>query len=192
MKALVLLGSPRPQGNTAALTAILCDQLQQGGVQTEVLSLYEKEILPCVACRGCQQDWSAFACVRKDDVASIAEKILDCDLMVLATPIYSWYCTPPMKALLDRLVYGMNKYYGEKKGPSLWEGKALALLLTCGYPPEKGSDLFEEGMRRYCRHSRLRYLGSLAEWHRSYAAPFMDPDREERARTFARQVLAQI
>ena len=84
MKALVLLGSPRPQGNTAALTAILCDQLQQGGVQTEVLSLYEKEILPCVACRGCQQDWSAFACVRKDDVASIAEKILDCDLMVLA------------------------------------------------------------------------------------------------------------
>ena len=49
MKALVLLGSPRPQGNTAALTAILCDQLQQGGVQTEVLSLYEKEILPCVA-----------------------------------------------------------------------------------------------------------------------------------------------
>ena len=105
MKALVLLGSPRPQGNTAALTAILCDQLQQGGVQTEVLSLYEKEILPCVACRGCQQDWSAFACVRKDDVASIAEKILDCDLMVLATPIYSWYCTPPMKALLDCAEY---------------------------------------------------------------------------------------
>lgn len=38
----------------------------------------------------------------------------------LATPIYSWYCTPPMKALLDRLVYGMNKYYGDEKGPSLW------------------------------------------------------------------------
>jgi len=35
-----------------------------------------------------------------------------CDLLVLASPIYSWYCSPPMKAVLDRLVYGMNKYYG--------------------------------------------------------------------------------
>ena len=188
MKALVLLGSPRPQGNTAALTAILCDQLQQGGVQTEILSLYEKEILPCVACRGCQQDWSAFACVRKDDVASIAEKILDCDLMVLATPIYSWYCTPPMKALLDRLVYGMDKYYGAEKGPALWAGKALALLLTCGYRPERGCDLFEEGMRRYCKHSRLRYLGSHAERHLGYDVPFMDGEKEARTRAFAREL----
>ena len=192
MKALVLLGSPRPQGNTAALTAILCDQLQQGGVQTEVLSLYEKEILPCVACRGCQQDWSAFACVRKDDVASIAEKILDCDLMVLATPIYSWYCTPPMKALLDRLVYGMNKFYGETRGPSLWEGKAMALLLTCGYRPEKGCDLFETGMKRYCAHSRLRYLGSHAERHLGYDVPFMDEEKAERTRAFARLLLEKI
>ena len=189
MKALVLLGSPRPQGNTAALTAILCDQLQQGGVQTEVLSLYEKEILPCVACRGCQQDWSAFACVWKDDVAPIAEKILDCDLMVLATPIYSWYCTPPMKALLDRLVYGMNKYYGERRGPSLWKGKALALLETCGYPPDKGCDLLEEGIRRYCRHSGLRYLGSHAERHESYAIPFVNAEKEQRTRAFALRLL---
>ena len=192
MKALVLLGSPRPQGNTAALTAILCDQLQQGGVQTEVLSLYEKEILPCVACRGCQQDWSAFACVRKDDVASIAEKILDCDLMVLATPIYSWYCTPPMKALLDRLVYGMNKYYGGEKGPSLWAGKGLALLMTCGYRPERGCDLFEEGMRRYCGHSQLRYLGGHAERHLGYDTPFMDADKAERTRAFARELMKSL
>ena len=26
----------------------------------------------------------------------------------------------------------MNKYYGEKKGPALWAGKALATLVTCG------------------------------------------------------------
>lgn len=38
--------------------------------------------------------------------------ILSSDLIILASPIYSWYCTPPMKAALDRLVYGMNKFYG--------------------------------------------------------------------------------
>lgn len=67
-----------------------------------------------------------------------------------------------MKAVLDRLVYGMNKYYGEQKGPALWESKAVALLTTCGYPPEKGADLWESGVKRYCKHSQLRYA-MLAE-----------------------------
>ncbi|MGM9975292.1 MAG: NAD(P)H-dependent oxidoreductase [Clostridiaceae bacterium] len=58
----------------------------------------------------------------------IFDKIFSYDVIVLATPIYSWYCTPPMKALLDWLVYGMNKYYGNTKGPSLWEGKSCTLF----------------------------------------------------------------
>lgn len=110
-------------------------------------------------------------------------------MIVLATPIYSWYCTPPMKALLDRLVYGMNKFYGAEKGPSLWAGRAVALLTTCGYRPEKGCDLFEEGVRRYCKHSGLRYLGYHAERHLGYDTVFMDADKEARTRAFALELL---
>ena len=91
-----------------------------------------------------------------------------------------------MKALLDRLVYGLCKYYGEKKGPSRWRGKRAALLTTCGYPPEKGADLLEEGIRRYCKHAQLQYCGMLAERHLGYEIPFMDPEKEQRARAFAR------
>ena len=94
----------------------------------------------------------------------------------------------PMKALLDRLVYGMDKYYGAEKGPALWAGKALALLLTCGYRPERGCDLFEEGMRRYCKHAQLRFLGSHAERHLGYDIPFMDTEKEARTRAFAREL----
>lgn len=93
---------------------------------------------------------------------------------MLAIPIYSWYCTPPMKVVLDRLVYGMNKYYGEEKGPSLWEGKQVALITTCGYRPENGADLWESGVRRYCKHSRLNYLGMLTERDLGYSSIFMD------------------
>ena len=133
-----------------------------------------------------------FGCAQKDDVQEIFDQVLASDLLVLATPIYSWYCTPPMKALLDRLVYGMNKYYGAEKGPSLWQGKAAALLLTCGYRPEKGCDLFEEGMRRYCRHSGLRFLGSHAERHLGYNVPFMDGEKEAWTRMFARELLKTV
>lgn len=96
--------------------------------------------------------------------------------------------TAHFAAELDRLVYGMNKYYGREKGPSLWEGKPVALIATCGYPVEKGADLWEAGMQRYCEHSRLRPLGMLAQRHRGYDTVFMDPEKARLAAEFARKV----
>ena len=192
MNVLVLMGSPRKGGNTAALLAPFCEELRSAGAETETVWLYDRDIRPCLACRRCQEDWTAFGCGQQDDVQELFDKVLESDCVVLATPIYAWYCTPPMKALLDRLVYGMNKFYGAKKGPSLWQGKAMALLMTCGYRPEKGCDLFEEGMRRYCKHAGLRYLGSHAERHLGYDSVFMDPDKEARTRAFARQLLQTV
>ena len=189
MKILILMGSPRKNGNTAALLEPFCKKLQNMGHAVSTVWLYERSILPCRACRSCQKDFSVFGCVQDDDMQELFDMVMDSDLLVFATPIYSWYCTPPMKALLDRLVYGMNKFYGGKNGPSLWQGKAVALLLTCGYPPEKGCDLFEEGMRRYCKHSQLRYLGSHAERHLGYDVPFMDGEKDRRVREFARALL---
>ena len=135
MNICILMGSPRPKGNTAALLAPVKDELKKMGHTWTEFALYEKHIEPCIACRHCQKDWSKFGCVYQDDMQEIFNAVLDCDLLLLATPIYSLYCTPPLKAALDRLVYGMNKYYGETWGPSLWEGKPVALLATCGYPP---------------------------------------------------------
>ena len=192
MNVCILMGSPRKEGNTAALLKPFCEELSKSGAAVEVHWLYDLDLRPCLACRSCQKDWSIFGCAQKDDGQMLFDRIMAADLIVLATPIYSWYCTPPMKALMDRMVYGMNKYYGEEKGPSLWAGKAAALLTTCGYRPEKGADLFEEGLRRYCRHSALRYLGSHAERHLGYATVFMDEEKERRVREFARQLLKDV
>jgi Multimeric flavodoxin WrbA len=185
MDVCILMGSPRKEGNTAALLGPFTQELEARGCRCETVWLYGRDLRPCVACRACQRDWTAFGCPQPDGMQEIFDRVLRCDLLVLATPIYSWYCTPPMKAVLDRLVYGMNKYYGEKRGPSLWEGKPVALVSTCGYPPEKGADLWEEGVRRYCRHSRLRYAGMLTERHMGYDTVFMDAEKEARARAFA-------
>jgi len=111
--------------------------------------------------------------------------------MVLATPIYSWYCTPPMKAALDRLVYGMNKFYGKEKGTSIWEGKNCVIITTCGYTPAKGADLFEEGIKRYCKHSRLNYIGMLAERDLGYDKVFIDKEKIRCAAAFAQEVFLQ-
>lgn len=192
MDVLILSGSPRPKGNTAQLLSPFTEELTAAGAECQLLRLYDRRILPCTGCRTCQRDWTVFGCPQPDDVQLLFDRILTCDLLVLATPIHSWYCTPPMKALLDRLVYGMNKYYGTEKGPALWQGKPVALVTTCGYPPEKGADLWETGMRRYCKHSRLRYLGQLCAHDPGYGTVFMDEEKAVRARAFARTLLTQV
>lgn len=192
MKCVILMGSPRKKGNTASLLEPFINKLSDCKVDCELIRLYEKNILPCVACRVCQRDWSIFGCRYKDDVQEIFDSILDSDVIVLATPIYSWYCTPPMKALLDRLVYGMNKYYGSEKGPSLWKGKRVALITTCGYRPEKGADLLEAGIQRYCKHSQLSYIGMLSERDLGNEHAFMDDEKESRAVAFAQKLYGAL
>ena len=189
MEICILMGSPRKNGNTVALTEPFVRRMEQEGHTCRMIWLYEKELRPCIACRQCQKDWSIFGCPQQDDMEEIFVRIQESNLVILATPIYSWYCTPPMKSVLDRLVYGMNKYYGEEKGPSLWKGKKVALILTCGYPPEKGADLFEEGIRRYCKHSQLIYLGMTAARHMGYQTVFMDTEKERQAAAFAEKIL---
>ncbi len=193
MKVTILEGSPRRTGNTAALLEPFCEELDIAGAEVKRIFLHDRDLKPCTACRYCQEDWTGFGCSRFDEMPEIFDSILAADLVVIATPIYSWYCTPPVKAVLDRMMYGMNKFYGDTRGPSLWEGKAFALLMTCGYEKENGCDIFEEGMRRYCKHSGLRYLGSHAERHLGYhAGPFMDAGKEERTREFAKKILKTV
>lgn len=191
-QACILMGSPRKNGSTAALLGVVRAELERQGWQCRTFRLYDMDIRPCTACRTCQGDWSRVGCAQQDDMGPVFDAVLESDLLVLATPVYSWYCTPPMKAALDRMVYGLNKYYGDTCGPSLWEGKAAALITTCGYPTEKGADLLEQGILRYCRHSKLRFLGMLAERHRSCRAPFLDEEKTARAQQFARTIAAQV
>lgn len=179
------MGSPRRHGNTAALLLPFIRRMEQHGGMCEVIWLYERDIRPCIACRTCQKDWVVPNCCQQDEMQTIFDQVLSCDLLVFATPIYSWYCTPPMKAAIDRMVYALCKYYDGKKGPSLLGEKPVALIASCGYRPDKGADLWEAGMRRYCKHAQMTYCGMLVERHLGYDIPFMDEEKEEHARQFA-------
>ena len=188
-KACILKASPRKKGNTYSLLEPVVKKLEEGGCRCREFDLYEMEVLPCLACRGCQQDWSAANCVRRDDMGPVFEAVMESDLIIFASPIYAWYCTAPLKAAMDRMVYAFNKYYGPEKGPAIWAGKSVAIVTTCGYKPEKGTDLFEEGVRRYCKHSGLEYIGKLAERHLGYDVEFMDEEKRRHAEEFADALL---
>lgn len=116
-----------------------------------------------------------------------AKDILWADVIVLATPIYAWYCAAPMKNLLDRH-YGFNKYYGSAEG-SLWGGKKVAIIATHGYEREYATEPFVMGIQRLCKHSELTYLGMYSVQDEDDLASFQTEDAVNGARAFARKIL---
>ena len=188
MKFCILMGSPRLGGNTAALLAPFLEECAAMEVETRIISLYDREIGPCWGCAACQDVPDGPGCVQDDSFGEIFQAMAECDVIVLATPIYAFFCTAPMKALLDRAIYAGTKNYGAVKGPRLLEGRRLAAICTCGYPPERGADLWEEGLKRFCRHGGLEYMGLFCRQDRGGTEPFMDTDREQAVRDFAQAV----
>lgn len=100
-KVLILSGSPRRNGNSD----ILCDEFAKGATQAghevEKIRVAEKSIGYCRACYACR---GTGVCAIKDDMADILQKMIDCDVMVLASPVYFYSIDAQLKALIDRTV----------------------------------------------------------------------------------------
>ena len=183
----ILIGSPRSSGNTVELLKPFISELESNGCIVDYVPLADKNILPCKGCYTCQHIPEKYGCVQQDDVESIMENIIGSDCIVFASPIYTWYCTAPMKALLDRH-YGLNKFYGKVKG-SLWAGKKVAIIATHGYDADYGANPFETGIKRLCEHSHLEYAGMYSVRDEDDLASFQTVEAVAGAKKFALQLL---
>lgn len=100
-KVLILGGSPRKGGNSD----ILCDEFARGareaGHEVEKLRVAEKSVAPCRACYACRESG---VCVIRDDMAEILQKMIDVDVLVLASPVYFYSVSAQLKAVIDRTV----------------------------------------------------------------------------------------
>ena len=188
MNVLILMGSPRLQGNTAELCKPFMQTLKENGAQVRYVTLADKQINPCRGCYACQDASGEYGCCQKDEMP-VAD-ILWADLIVLATPIYAWYCAAPMKNVLDRH-YGFNKYYGSAEG-SLWAGKRVAILATHGYEGAYATDPFEMGVERLCRHSDLTYVGLYSVQDEDNLSSFQTEEAINGAKEFARKCMEGI
>lgn len=189
MRLVILMGSPKLKGNTAELCKPFIEELKENNVEVKYITLADKKINACKGCYSCQEVSGEYGCVQKDDMYEIVEAICWADCIVFATPIYSWYCTSQMKAVLDRH-YGLNKYYRNAKG-SLWQGKKVALLLTHGYDTEYATEPFVTGIQRLCEHSHLTYLGMYSVRDIDDLASFQTEEAIQGAKAFAQTLVEQ-
>ncbi|MBR6263643.1 MAG: flavodoxin family protein [Prevotella sp.] len=122
MNILILAGSPRKGGNTD----MLVEAFVKGAIprhRVEVVSVNDYKISPCMGCNACFKN-GQHACVQKDDMPVIYEKMSKADVLVIASPVYFYGLSAQLKAIIDRCHNPLRDTFRIKKMALLLVGAA--------------------------------------------------------------------
>lgn len=121
MRVLVLNGSARKEGGTAAMVASFARGAREAGHEVDVLDIARMDIHGCLGCEYCHTRGGG-ACVQRDDMDAVYPLWDAADVIVVASPIYYGSFSGQMHCLVHRT------YAGDKPRAC----KAMALLLCSG------------------------------------------------------------
>lgn len=121
-KVLLLAGSPRVNGNSSMLGEEFLRGAKEAGHHVERIDVARRNVKGCLGCNACYRNGGS--CVQKDNMEEIRNKMLEADVIVLASPIYFYSMTAQMKAVIDRT-------YAFYQGLA---GKKFYFLITCAGP----------------------------------------------------------
>ncbi len=112
----MLNGSPKKDGNTARALKEMEKIFAENGVETEIVQVGGKDIRGCSACFYCYEHGK---CAFDDIVNETAQKLKDCDGLVIASPVYYAAANGTLVAMLDRLFYSSRFDKTMKVGASV-------------------------------------------------------------------------
>lgn len=105
MKVVALNGSPKKEGNTYQALQIVCEQLEERGIETEIVQVGSKNIRACLACNQCAKNQNEQCSIKGDDVNDWIQKMKNADGILLGSPVHFSSMAANMKAFLDRSFY---------------------------------------------------------------------------------------
>lgn len=126
-KVLILLGSPRINGNTAKIANMVEELSRKDDIEIESIYLNSMNIKACQACGACHVK-GVEKCLINDDMKKLYPKIIESDIIIFTSPIYFFNLSAQLKMVIDRFyAFGPNPNY--KKYFSL---KKFGLILSFG------------------------------------------------------------
>ena len=99
VKIIGISGSPRTDGNTSFLVETALKSAEEAGAETELINLGALNIEPCVACDICK---ATGECAIYDDMREITEKLMECNGIIIGSPVYFGSVTSQLKMFIDR------------------------------------------------------------------------------------------
>ncbi len=144
MNILILNGSPRPNGNTAAMVAAFAQGAGEMGHTVHIVPVCQMNIAGCLACEYCHQKGSdhAWQCIQQDDMQQVYPLLDQAEMIVLASPIYYHGFTGQLQCAINR-IYALDKPKNLKKA---------ALIMSSGSDHVYSGAIFEY------QNSFLQYL----------------------------------
>ena len=102
-KIFALIGSPNGEkSNTRTMTLDFLNMIKEycPNIEYEVFMLGGANLQ---FCKGCWECTKTGACVIKDDLQEIQQKILKSDLFILGSPVYVQHISAQTKVFFDRI-----------------------------------------------------------------------------------------
>lgn len=119
INVLGIHSSPFKNGNTAwVLDYALTEAEKTGGIKTESVPLSGLKITDCNQCNWCMKKQTPEKlCSIEDDANPILKKVRDCDILILASPVYFSRLSGMMACFIDRtrcFTFGKNGHLALK------------------------------------------------------------------------------
>jgi len=171
MKIFAVNGSPHQRkGNTERILGPFLEGARAAGADIDLIYLKDKEIKPCLGCNAC---WlkTPGRCIQKDDMPELLDLMRQCEVAVLASPIYVGGVTGQMKIFLDRMtpvslpfievVDGYSAHSKREGSPF----KGIVFVSNNGFHELYHFDDLVAHMKSLARMMQAEFLGALLRPH---------------------------
>ena len=111
MQVLIINGSPRKNGVTAAVLHRIEENLRGAGIEVLFYNLGEMKMSHCTGCNYCYRTGH---CCMEDDAELLSKRIEEADGIVLGSPTYASNVSGLMKDFIDRGHFVMEQLLHKK------------------------------------------------------------------------------
>ena len=134
MKNVVVISStPRVGGNSEVLSAEFVRGAKEAGHNVEFIRLRDYDLKYCLGCYACVKEGE---CIIRDGMNELAQKLVNADVIAIATPVYFYSMSGQLKVFIDRLVPTYSKIHAD-----------IYLIATQWDPNPKAMELTFEAIR---------------------------------------------
>lgn len=200
-RVLAFNSSPRKgKGNTALILNPFIEGMREAGAEVDLYYNYNLKIKPC---RGCFNCWlkTPGVCSHKDDMQWLLPKMRNADVLVYATPLYSYGMNAQMKNLIDRMIVLAEPFMEVVEGRSRHIAGAgeklrkIVLVSNCGLWGIDNFDPLVIHAKKAGQDPPMEYAGALLRPHGEALRAMLDMgapvgDIIDAAREAGRQLIA--
>ncbi|MDD3470765.1 MAG: flavodoxin family protein [Thermoguttaceae bacterium] len=161
-KIILLVGSPRRQGNTMTVSQWVAEGATAAGADVRLVDVTKLNGIGhgCLSCYRCQKS-TEYRCSQKDEVTELLLSLSGYDTICFATPVYFFSFSSQLRSVIDRML-SLIKYNGAGEMQTPLRCSQLALVATAGDTEEQsGVDSMRLSLSHFVDYFHLPAVESL-------------------------------